>query len=707
MTLIKSISLLFIISLFFTVSLFGQVVPPEEPPTPPEKTVEEVQQRVEDIVEASEDDVDLTELLEDLNMLLDRKLNLNRATAYDLQKFFFLNALQINNLLEHIRVNGNILTLFELQTIEGFDIETINKLMPFVYVSADITTRQISFRDMLKNGDNQLFIRYQQTLEEQKGFSPIDDSTYKANPNSRYLGSPYRLYTRYRYTYYNNISFGITAEKDPGEEFFKGSQKNGFDFYSAHFYMRNVGKINSLAIGDYHLQFGQGLGLWTGFGFGKSYDAVNIQKHAQGIRPYTSVDENLYMRGIAGSFNIKNLHFTGFFSKKKRDASIINITDTLDNDEDQLFVSSLLLTGLHRTPSELAKKNTIDEIIYGGNLSYRTRKFTIGATAHKTELSAKLDRRTYLYNQFEFNDQENLNISVDYNYYLRNINIFGEVAQSQSGGMAYLNGAIFSLDPKLSLSVLHRKFDKNYHALYGNSFSEGSKVANEEGIFLGMVFKPVRSWTIYGYADNFSSKWLRYRVSAPSKGFDYLIQANYRPSRQFEVYGRYRNKTKSINNSDGVNMITYTDNTEKENIRFDIRFNATKEFLLKTRVEQVIYSIGDKTNKGYAIYQDFRYAPMELPFTITMRYALFETDNFDTRIYVYENDVLYAASFPSYYYKGSRAYILLRYRVTRGIDFWIRYAQTFYNDRYVIGSGLDEISGNQRSEIKAQLRFKF
>ncbi|MEZ4759397.1 MAG: hypothetical protein R2810_06365 [Flavobacteriales bacterium] len=55
--------------------------------------------------------------------------------------------------------------------------------------------------------------------------------------NSRlYLGPSYKLYTRYRFRYRQNISFGITAEKDEGEEFFTGAQPDGFDFYSAHLF---------------------------------------------------------------------------------------------------------------------------------------------------------------------------------------------------------------------------------------------------------------------------------------------------------------------------------------------------------------------------------------------------------------------------------------------------------------------------------------
>ena len=93
--------------------------------------------------------------------------------------------------------------------------------------------------------------------------------------------------------------------------------------------------------------------------------------------------------------------------------------------------------------------------------------------------------------------------------------------------------------------------------------------------------------------------------------------------------------------------------------------------------------------------------------SFSARFALFDTDSYNSRIYSYENDVLYYFRIPSYYYQGSRSYLTLRYQFKKGIDLWLRYSNWTYYNRETIGSGLNEINGPSKSEFRAQLRFQF
>jgi hypothetical protein len=664
---------------------------------------EEFHQRIESLLEESEEELDYSELLEDLEFLSRNPINLNAASADELRRLFFLNDIQINHLLNHISMFGNLISLYELQSVEGFDLETILAIQPYVTVSEDIRRRHFSLQDMQREGSSQYFLRYQRLFEEQRGFSPVDPEDLEANPNARYLGSPYRLYTRYRFTYYHNVSIGITAEKDPGEEFFRGSQPQGFDFYSGHVHLRDFGTLRALSLGDYQVQFGQGLTLWSGLAFGKSSDAVGVKKNGLGLRQYTSVDENNFMRGAGATVGFGNLEFTAFFSSKGRDANVL-LTDTIE--QEALVITSLQQTGMHRTPRELEGKNAVRETIYGGNLAYRQRNFSVGLTAYRMELGAEFERRLSFYNQFDFSDQRNSNIGLDYNYIVRNLNFFGEAAMSENGGYAILNGLMMSLDPRLSLAMVHRRFSRNYQSLHAVAFSENTRVVNENGFYIGLNAQLSREWRITAYADHFSFPWMKFRTYMPSRGYDYLVQVNYRPARTVEMYARYRVKNKPLNTRD-PGIIRDLEDVRRENYRFHFAYTISPSFSLRNRVELVNFQFGERRERGYMVYQDIIYRHFSSPLALTFRYALFDTDGFDSRIYAYENDVLYAFSFPFYSDKGSRVYLLARYRLNRNIDLYARLAQTFYHNRDQIGSGLDLIEGNTRTEIKAQLRIRF
>ena len=115
---------------------------------------------------------------------------------------------------------------------------------------------------------------------------------------------------------------------------------------------------------------------------------------------------------------------------------------------------------------------------------------------------------------------------------------------------------------------------------------------------------------------------------------------------------------------------------------------------------------GFDRRKGYLVYQDFIYNKHEKPWLLNARYALFDTDTYNERLYAYESDVLYAFSIPAYYYKGSRFYLMGKYSFGRRLDLWIRYSLTYYANKTTIGSGLDQIDGNSKSDVKVQIRLR-
>jgi hypothetical protein len=690
----------FIVSVLSLLSLqtYSQIIP--ETPV----NNEDIEQKFENIAENIDAEIDYTELVETLNFYKENPINLNKTNAEELKKLLLLNDIQINNLINYLTNNGQMVSIYELQLVNGFDNKIIFKIIPYVTVEKVEKRASLKPKDIFKYGRNTLITRYQVIPEDQKGYSDITDSAIAANPNQRYLGSSAKLYTKYAFNYRDLVKFGFVADKDAGEEFFKGTQKNGFDFYSAYFALKNIGFVKSLVIGDYQAQFGQGLTLWTGLGFGKSGNAIDVKKYAQGIKPYSSANESGFLRGIATTILLKNLEFSLFYSYKNSDANI-GEQDSLS--QENLYITSLQETGYHRTPNELADKNSLKETMYGSNVSFRKNNLKVGITAYRFLLNTELLKNSKPYNQFEFQGKKNSNYGFNYQYLFYPFNFFGEISTSENGGIAYINGLQANLDNRFAFSMIHRNYQKDYQNLKSVAFGENSQNSNESGLFLGIDFSLASKWSVSAYCDFFSFPWLKYRTDAPSNGMEYLAKLTYLPSRRIEFYLQYRQKNKMQNSSES-SIIHSLDETQRKSLRFNTSYNPLQNLTLKNRIEFINYRVGNNYNKnGFLIYQDISYQLIDLPIRISTRYAIFDTDTYDERLYAYESDVLYAFSIPAYYYKGSRFYLMLKYDVSKNIDLWLRYATTYYNGKNIIGSGLDEIQGSSKSEIKAQVMVKF
>ena len=177
-------------------------------------------QDMENLSEIRNEAIDFTDITEHLIYLQKHPLNLNSAETEDLKNIYFLNDIQINNLLTYRQVYGNFLSVNELLAIEGFTENFILRLTPYVTVMPVAERKRISLKEMIRHGRNECYFRYQRILEKQKGYSSVSDSLLHSNSNACYLGSPDKLYFRYGFEFYDDIRWGITAEKDAGEEFF-------------------------------------------------------------------------------------------------------------------------------------------------------------------------------------------------------------------------------------------------------------------------------------------------------------------------------------------------------------------------------------------------------------------------------------------------------------------------------------------------------
>ena len=671
-------------------SLSAQVT--EVPATTTEQQLENSTENNEDA--ETEDDSYLQEMVQ----FLKNPVNLNTADESLLKGLKVLSPLQMQNLVSYRRILGKLLNEYELQAIPGWDLQTIRKIRPYITITNDIRLFE-SIGKRLRNGEHSLLLRATQVLERSKGYL-----TDPATVTNYYPGSPQKLLLRYKYIYKNLLQYGFVAEKDAGEQFFKGNQKSGFDFYSAHIFIRDLGIVKSLALGDYTVNMGQGLTQWQSLAFKKGPDIAATKRQSAVLRPYNSAGEINFHRGIGITIGKKNWEATLFGSFRKLDANLVP-ADTLIYED---IITSFQTSGFHRTKSEVDDKNIQRQIAFGGNISFQFNNLHMGVNGIHYDLKYPVIKDQIAYKSFALNGKSFGNYSFDYSYTYRNMHLFGEMASNGNKGLAFVNGLFISVSSRVDMSFFYRNISKEYQSLYTNAFTESTYPTNEKGFFSGISIRPVQQWQIDAYVDLYKFPWLKYRVDAPSTGSDYFIQLTYRPNRQFEMYSRYKRESKAINFNADQQVLNQVLNQPRQNWRTHFSYKINREFTLRSRTEIVWFDRNGATaSDGFLMYADVVYKPMLKPFSASIRLQYFETDDYNSRLYAYENDVLYSFSIPVFYDKGYRYYLNVNYDLTRKLTAWARIAQTINPDRTSIGSGLDEINGNHKTEVKLQLMYRF
>lgn len=658
-----------------------------------------IEQRIEDIAASLDEgqELDYTNLFEDLAYYYEHPLNLNNASIDELRELYMLTDVQIANLERHIERYGPLKSLFELQAVDDFDLNTIRSITPFITVKPTLQLSAFSLKEFFDDATHDLFIRYKRDLQLADGFQ-VDPETGVPD----YIGSPDYIYTRYRLNYKKSFRAGFTLEKDAGESLSKGP-----DFYSAHAMYSGQTWLRRLVVGDYQALFGQGLTCWNGLAFGKSPFISNVKRNGIGLRPYSSVQETNFFRGAAATFGFGQVEVTPFLSDKRIDGNIDESADSVLAD-DEFIVSSLPAGGLHRTESEIANKNTVRETAVGGNIKYTRRLLTVGITGIRTSIDAELRPDLDLYNMYKPTAPENFCIGADYQAVLGNANFFGEAARSQNGGFSMINGLVAAIHPRLTISAVHRHYGKDFQNTKANVFGEnGLTAANERALYTGVQANLNSKFMLTAYADLIRYPWLRYRVDAPSLAKDYLAQLNYKPDKKNEIYLRYRRRQNVLNSSNDEAYITSPAPLLQENWRIHAAYQAHPNVQMRTRAEWSVYSNADGTSNGFMVYQDINYKRIGSRITYSLRYALMDSPNWNTRIYAYENDVLYAFSILPYYGRGSRIYGMIKVDVARGIDFWVRYGAFLYDQTREISAETANPTEVINSDIHLQLRFQF
>lgn len=630
---------------------------------------------IEYIESVEESKIDGEEIVELLNELEENPLDINNSSEEELLQIPDLTEMDVNNILLHRKRYGKFQTLYELKHLPNFTQEKIFKIIPYLTLSNDKDEKPL--QTLLKENNHQLNTLYQRNFPQKKGYKRIKEK------DPYYLGDPNKYYFKYRFNASNTFYFGYSGEKDAGEVFWN-KQSKVFDFHSFYFQVNQYKVIKTLCLGDYKVNFGQGLIIGTGSLFGKSSNTVHPNNQKPGINRYTSLNENNYFRGIGATIKIKKWDYSLFFSRKKRDANLSHSG-----------ITSFRTDGMHRSKNEISKTRNIHETIIGGNIKYRNDLFDVGCTFLYTQFSDSLLPTEQLYLKHRLRETDwHLNVGVHYKLILGRILIYGETALDRNGGVATLNAATFTSSSRIAFMLLHRSYQAKYQSLYGNGFSENSNIENEKGLYLGCKLLPFKRITVSAYTDLYRFPWAKYGIDRSSWGKDFLVHLQHNTSNHINMQVRYKKKIKS------------EDDENKQTLRYQIKGEWNK-ISLQTQLEGNQFSKEKIKSYGWIVAQDLQLKELLKKLSINIRYAYFKTDNYNNRLYLYEKDVTSSFSMPLHYGEGHRIGINIAYKIRKQLQLSLNGNSFIYtDDRETCGSNYEESIGDKTYQIKCCIKWK-
>ncbi len=673
---------------------------------------EDLSDDLEDLTRANDAVLDFSDLVADYEYYREHPVNLNGPELRKLVELRLLNEAQLFSVESYIKNNGPLKSVYELKFIPGFGVEMLQRLANYVVAGKAGQQQSPSWKEIIRHARQELLVRFNQVPETVSGYDISPDSAF-LKPGSVYLGTPQKLYFRYSLNAENRFRIGLTAEKDAGEVFLNrsfGDSVNRLlqhppvfpDFVSAFAFVSDVGILKKFVAGDYHLEFGQGLTLWSGLTFGASAQTCQVKYFGKGIRPNTSANENRFFRGAALTLEKKDFQLTAFYSKKKYDANLLP-PDSLGI----IRISGLQETGYHRTINELQDKNALTITVYGGEMAFSHKRFRIGAVYYQTKLDIPVAASSLPYKIFAFQGNRLTDFGVNMNLNLNTVSFFGEMAANPSCHPAGIAGLNAFLSDRFTMTLLYRDYPRDYQNLFASPFAKTSGASNERGAYLGFQALLTRSLTLAGYADQAKFPWLKYGVDAPSNAKAYLLQAKEMVNERLSFYFRFRNAQNEQNQTDSTGYLTVPEPNNRTEYRLESSFVFRNFLILKDRIEFVDFREQGNHQHGLMVYQDVKFRKENSPWQLTLRYAFFHTEGWDSRIYTYEENALYAFSVPALYGRGERMYLLLRWGGIRNLRFWLRAATTRYFDRQTVGSGAETVHANHKSELTCELQWKF
>ena len=622
-------------------------------------------------------EVDYEQLQSDLYAIHESPIDLNATSDEELSQLYFLSPRQIDDILAYAYEHP-FHELYELRLIPSLADYEIRDLLPFVKISnvqSPISNNKMYAREVFAFARHEIITRVDaRNIESFEGTDPV------------------YIQTRYRFDYQRKVIFGVQLRRPAGG--------HAQDLqYGAYLQLRDITPhLHTLVAGNFQASFGQGLVLAPVFHSGKSMYIQSIGQTTEGLRYYSSVDgEGLHGAGatIRHSFNAHT----------------------------RLDVSALY--SLKHT------NDTLWHHLLGANITLRHKQLQVQLTAIENLWSDSIhpyNNAAYNHHYFRGRNQAVMGASARYNYgwfdafaelaTAQNYDRFAETSPSQitndknevnralaaeksqitndqsKWGIGLIAGSRFYPASGLSLIALYRYYSPFFDNALGYSFSETSRLGDENGGYLGFDITRLSHWRFSGYGDVFRFSGPKYGIPVyPSIGYDAMFETQYHSpitnlqssfsNHQWSLLLRARARQKG-------NKATYSTRLQCDILHGPWSFRTNLDANIVDGESSISIDKRQTTNDqspityGVSLFQDIAYdfqSPMsgiQCPLSLRLRLQFFDARNWDNRIYAYEHDVLYAYSIPAVYGLGGRAYLCLRWQIIPQLALYFRFSETLY-----------------------------
>ena len=605
-------------------------------------------------------------------------MDINRVTREQLEELPFLSAQQVEGIMEYLWRYGRMESLGELAMIRELDYSQRRLLTYFIYIDEkddDDRQKPPSIKDVAQYGHHELMATGRVPFYERKG------------DKEGYLGPKYRHWLRYQFSYGDQVKAGLVGAQDAGEPFLAHENRWGYDYYSMYLQLRNMGRLESLVVGNYRVSMGMGLVMNNSFSLGKLAMLQNLGRSAYTLRAHSSRSAGS-LRGLAATVDVgKGLKLTAFASYSPADA-------TLNKDG---TAATILDTDYHRTETEMAKKHNLHALKTGGSLRYQDHGLRLGINMLYTHLDRELKPNTsILYRRHYPQGTDFLNLSLDYGYASPRVALGGETATDRKGHLATINSASLRLSDIVSMVVLQRFYSYAYSALDAQSYSDGGKVQNESGVYLGLTWQPSVALRLSAYSDYAYFAWAKYQVSQSSYSWDNMLQAVWQ-KRRWTINGRYRLRLKQ---KDSEDKQTLTD-------RWEHRARLGADYAGAGGFGGCLQMDGCRMQGEWGAMVSCSLSFTKKWLRLNGGVGYFHTDGYDSRLYLYESGPLYTYSMAQFYGEGIRYWLMARATIGKKLMLTAKAGVTDYFDRSSTGSGYQEIDGSSLTDLDLQVRWKF